>query len=116
MPTSRAASVLNQRPPSSRLKIAREHDRCGIEVLANLTEHVAALGIERAHSKGVRIGLGVRACDSQFSSGPYAEELVEANRLLQVIGAVHSFFPIVGRWSTFLSTEKCGRLNACIRE
>src|SRR5262249_29858423 len=126
-------SIWTQRPASSRLEIAREHYRCGIEctssrhwhlvsglehelvhdtkdllvrldhargieVLANLAEHVAALGIERTHSKGVRIGLGVSACDSQFFSGPYAEELVEANRLLQVIRAVHSIFPIDGRW------------------
>src|SRR6516164_7851909 len=62
------------------------------EVLANFAEHIAALGIERAHSEGVRIGLCVLALESQFFGGPHANELVAANHLLPVVEAVHSNF------------------------
>src|SRR6185295_20489 len=41
--------------------LVRLNHACRVEILANLAEHVAALGIDRAHGKGVRIGLGVRA-------------------------------------------------------
>jgi len=63
-----------------------------VEVLANFAEHVAALGIERAHSEGVRIGLRVPARDSQFFGGPHAKELVAANCLLPIVGDGHSEF------------------------
>jgi hypothetical protein len=65
-----------------------DHARC-VEVLANLAEHVAALGIDRAHSEGVRIGFGVTADESQFFGGPRAKELVAANRRLQIVETGH---------------------------
>src|SRR5262249_4786513 len=52
----------------------------------------AALAIEGAHSEGVRIGVDVPARESQFFSGPHAEKLVGANRLLQIVGVAHSIF------------------------
>ena len=63
------------------------------EVLANFAEHIAALGIERAHSEGVRIGLSVLALESQFFGGPHANELVAANHLLPVDGVGHARTP-----------------------
>jgi len=63
-----------------------------VEVPANFAEHIAALGIERADGKRVRIGLGVRAGDSLFFRSPHAKELVETNRLPPVIRAGHRNF------------------------
>ena len=59
---------------------------------ANLAEYVAALSIERGDSERLRIGLSVRASDPQFFRGPHAEELVEPNCLLPIIGAGHRNF------------------------
>jgi hypothetical protein len=42
------------------LLVRFDHAR-GIDVLVNFAEHVAELGIELAHSEGVRIDVGVPA-------------------------------------------------------
>jgi len=65
----------------------------GVEVPANFAEHVAAVGIERSDSEGVRIGVGVPAGESQFFSGSHAKELVAANHPLEIVEACHFDFP-----------------------
>jgi hypothetical protein len=67
-----------------------------VEVIAKFAEHIAALGIDC-----VRIGLPAR--HFQFFGSPHTKELIEANRLLPVVGDGH---PI--RWCLTVESTLSG--------
>jgi hypothetical protein len=77
-----------------------------VKVLANFTEHVATLRVDRTHSEGVSISLGIPAYQAQFFGGPHAKELVPANRRFQLVDAGHPNFPVAGSRTSELRRTK----------